>query len=173
MPLFSFLYPQIFFSSTKKRERFLLNNIILKSATIIHSTLQHKNITLELPNSSDVSLTGYPNELQQAILVILNNAKDALLSNKTPHPKITIKTTCKTNVVITICDNAGGVDVNIINKIFDSYFSTKKSEQSMGIGLYISKMIIETNMNGNLVVHNTNNGACFTITLPYDIAETL
>ena len=163
-----------FFSPTKKQEIFVLNDIIAKSAAIIESTLKHHNILLQLPEQNDITLTGYPNELQQAILVILNNAKDVLVIRKTANAKITISVQKEHEyLTLIICDNAGGINENIINKIFDSYFSTKKSEQAMGIGLYISKIIIETNMKGTLNVHNSSKGACFTITLPYDITETI
>ena len=116
-------------------------------------------------------LTGYPNELGQSILNITNNAKDALLLNnakgiKDKHIIITLKEEAK-YVCITIEDNAGGIPLNILNTIFNKYFSTKGKEGT-GLGLHISKTIIETHMNGKLSVYNNNEGACFEIILLKD-----
>lgn len=163
-----------FFSPTKKREVFKLSDILLKTVAIIQPTLKHNNILLQLPYDDNITSMGYPNELQQAILVIINNAKDVFLSNATTDAKITITTKQEQKYfTIFICDNAGGINKDIIDKIFDSRFSTKRSSESMGIGLYISKMIIETSMKGSLSVYNNKEGACFTIRLPYDITKSI
>lgn len=67
--------------------------------------------------------------------------------------------------MVTICDNGGGVEKDIAEKIFEPYFTTKALNQGTGIGLYFSKMIIEGNMHGSLKVYNSEAGACFTITV--------
>jgi signal transduction histidine kinase len=76
------------------------------------------------------------------------------------YPKIFITTTDNT---IVVCDNGGGIDDAILDKIFDPYFSTKESKNGTGLGLYISKIIIEEHHNGKLLAKNLDNGACFTI----------
>ena len=104
-------------------------------------------------------------EYQQVILNILNNAKDALIENKIQNPKIEIILEGKK---ISINDNAGGIPKNVIDRIFEPYFTTKEQGKGTGMGLYMSKMIIEKNMNGELTVENTTSGALFTVTVEMD-----
>ena len=78
-----------------------------------------------------------------------------------------VKTLSK-NVIVTVQDNAGGVDEENLEKIFEPYFTTKGSSQGTGLGLYMSKMIIEKNMNGSLTVENTTEGALFTVIVEMD-----
>jgi signal transduction histidine kinase len=128
-------------------------------------TLQNIDITV----TSDESLyvQGAENEFQQVIVNLLNNAKDAFLEKNLPDRTINIHI-AKTNeaIRIDVCDNAGGIPESLIDQVFDSYFSTKTVDKGTGIGLYMSRQIIETKMQGTLTVANKNGGACFTITLP-------
>ncbi len=108
---------------------------------------------------------GYPNEFSQVILNILQNARDALLERKVSGGQVSILSSasaenCK--AVVAIADNAGGIPINILDKIFEPYFSTK-GLQGTGIGLYMLKTIIGTNMGGQLTVSNTDQGAEFRI----------
>jgi len=107
---------------------------------------------------------GLQSEFQQVILNIINNAKDALLENKIQNPKINVNIDNKQKL-ITICDNAGGIDKDIIKRIFEPYFTTKEQGKGTGMGLYMSKMIIEDNMNSKLTIKNIGNGSCFMIEL--------
>ena len=126
------------------------------------------NITVEtnFEYKKPISLKGYPNELGQTIINILNNAKDALIENqiKDKIVYIDIKEEEK-NIIITIEDNAGGIPTDIMAHIFDPYFSTK-SKNGTGLGLYMSKMIIEEHMHGHILVRNSDKGAVFEIQLP-------
>ncbi|RLA72049.1 MAG: histidine kinase, partial [Epsilonproteobacteria bacterium] len=109
---------------------------------------------------------GLPNELQQVFLVILNNAIDILVSKKISNPKITIDIEqvdgCS---VIKIKDNAGGMSTEIQEKIFEPYYTTKHKSQGTGLGLYISKIIVEDSLGGTLKVQTNATGACFIIKL--------
>ncbi len=155
-----------FFVQEKKVVSFVLSDIVKKAVTIASSSLRHHDIELELKVDEEIILNGYPNELQQVVLVLINNAKDALLGRETADPKIVITIErYEDNVWTTVCDNAGGIDESIINKVFDPYFTTKHQAQGTGLGLYISKMIIQDSMNGMLEVQNSREGACFTIGL--------
>ena len=108
----------------------------------------------------------YKNELKQVFVNILNNAKDALIEHKIKDPHISIKTSCNNNSVsVVFSDNAGGIPKDIIDKVFEPYFTTKFQTAGTGIGLYMSKTIIENNIGGALDVHNDSNGAVFTIEL--------
>ncbi|MEA1917104.1 MAG: response regulator [Campylobacterota bacterium] len=155
-----------FFKTDSKKEPFLLSQSISNVVTIIGDTLKEKSITLEV-SSSDAKLFGSKSELSQALLNIVSNAKDALLLNRVDNASISIDVLLEDeSVLIIVDDNAGGIDENIMNKIFEPYFTTKGDGDGTGIGLYMTKMIIEKNMNGSLHVANSSHGASFEIKLP-------
>ena len=133
---------------------------------IINHNIKYNNvkINIEVKENTNLMISGYKNEFMQSFLNIINNAKDALLKNDYKNRKIDIKISNKNDkLVITVEDNAGGIDNQHIHKIFKPYFSTKNDGH--GIGLYMTKMIIEDKMDGKIFVHNTKNGALFNITL--------
>lgn len=106
-------------------------------------------------------------ELDEIIINIINNAKDALLENKTKDPWVKISLKFEENdVFIIIEDNAGGIPPKILPYIFDEYFTTKTEEQGTGLGLYMSYQIIKESLNGDLYCENTHSGAKFFIKLP-------
>ncbi|APW64911.1 hypothetical protein LPB137_03150 [Poseidonibacter parvus] len=156
-----------FFKPNKEITEFKLDVAINNSFELIGSTLNHNNIELEYDFNEEIVVIGFPNEFSQVILNILTNSKDAILENKIKNGKITLEIKkCSDYGYVTIKDNAGGIALNIINKIFDPYFTTKEEGKGTGIGLYMSKIIIEKNMNGQLSVDNTNLGAMFTVKVP-------
>jgi C4-dicarboxylate-specific signal transduction histidine kinase len=98
------------------------------------------------------------------LLNILNNAGDVLSERERVDPKVVITFGSEgEHSVVTIADNAGGIPEGIIYKVFDPYFSTKGPQQGTGLGLYMSKTIIEKNMGGKLTVRNLSEGAEFRI----------
>ena len=116
-----------------------------------------------------ISIFMISEDLSQVIINILNNAKDAILIKNVEDGWIKISQKTKNNkVIIEIEDNAGGIKEDILPKIFDPYFTTKHQFQGTGLGLYMSKIIIEKHLNGNLKIKNTENGALFTIELFLD-----
>jgi C4-dicarboxylate-specific signal transduction histidine kinase/ABC-type nitrate/sulfonate/bicarbonate transport system substrate-binding protein len=141
-----------------------LEEIILSTILIIEKSFENKKITLYTNFTCNKKLNTYANEIKQVLLNLLKNAEDALLDNKTKNPQITIKTFVKNkNKIITVQDNAGGISSNIKNKIFEPYFSTKKKKNGTGLGLYMSKMIIEEHCNGKLYFQSDENGTTFFI----------
>ena len=153
-----------FFNQNKSKEYFNLLNLIEKSIYIVRGTLKSHNIEIFSDIDKSIECYGYPSELQQVIVVILNNAKDMFLSRNIFRPKIEIDVEQKEGEVqINICDNGGGIDESIREKIFEPYFTTKHKSQGTGLGLYISKMIIEESMQGSLEVSVNKYGACFHI----------
>lgn len=159
-----------FFRSDKIKFESSLKEIIQKSINIIKTSLISKNIELEIKYQYDEKITTYINEVQQVILIILKNAEDAFEERDIKNKKIFIKTSKIDNfAVIEINDNAGGISLGIIDKVFDPYFSTKKEKEGTGIGLYMSKIIIDEHCLGNLSVRNSENGALFTIKLPLSL----
>ena len=123
--------------------------------------IQLKKNKIEIKVYGDsFKVNSFESEFQQVILNLVNNAKDAIIENKVKNGKINIELK-KNN--ISIMDNGGGIDENIIDKIFRPYFTTKGKEKGTGIGLYISKMIIENIMDGQINILNKDNGCCFNI----------
>jgi len=129
---------------------------------ILKSSIQLHQIELTI-SDKDFEIKGMPTEFQQVILNIVNNAIDALVSKKIHNKKIIIY--INTSGTITINDNANGVPNNILNRIFEPYYTTKEEGKGTGIGLYMSKTIIEDHMSGSLNVTNNNLGALFTVKL--------
>lgn len=151
--------------STKKIE-FNIYTTLKSLLDIVNHNMKYNNIkiNLDIEHNCCLLVTGYKNEFMQSFLNLINNAKDALLSNNYKNRNIFIKLFNKDEFLyITIEDNAGGIDEKNIKKIFDPYYSTKKDGH--GIGLYMSKMIIEDKMQGIIYVENKNDGAFFTIKL--------
>lgn len=157
-----------FFRPNKAKENFKINEGITKAVELIESTFEHNNIKLEKDfASSEIEFFGFTNEFSQVILNLLTNAKDAVLENKIENPLIIIQTKIDDEYIyISIKDNGLGIKDEIINKIFEPYFTTKDEGKGTGIGLYMSKIIIENNMNGKIEVKNEQNGANVIIKLP-------
>ena len=156
-----------YYRGDKKQETYLLNNSIDTILNIIEATLKHYKIKIFLDTKKSVKVHNIKNELFQVFLNILNNAKDVLILQKIENKKISIELKSDNKYAyINISDNGGGIPKRIISKIFDLHFTTKKFQNGTGIGLYMSKNIIEKSMSGELSVKNTREGACFTIKLP-------
>jgi len=158
---------QNFFKPSKTKENFDVIEACKKASSILSPSLKNNNITFSCNyDNNQKKILGYPNEFSQAILNILNNAKDALIQRdiKNPFINVMIKSG-KKFALIKIEDNAGGIKEENLEKIFEPYYTTKHLKQGTGIGLYMCKTIIENNMNGILNVKNTKEGACFTIKL--------
>ncbi|MBF0520197.1 MAG: PAS domain S-box protein [Nitrospirae bacterium] len=162
-----------FFVPSKLKVRFNVKTAIEELLSMFANILIKNNIKVSVQTDSDTlfSTFGYPNEFKQVVLSILNNSRDAIAAIKTNGSEIkgciTINISNnedKSRVIVLIGDNGGGIADDIIGKIFEPYFSTKETDGS-GIGLYMSKTIIETNMGGSLTVRNINGGAEFVISL--------
>ncbi len=147
-----------FYNPSKKKESFSVESALTHVLNISTSALNANNITINCSIESDFKIYGNKNEFEQVLLNLINNAKDALVSKKIENPNITIQ--ISTNL-LSVKDNAGGISKEIIHRIFDPYFSTKKN--SDGIGLYISKMIIEQELEGKLSVKSNKEGTTFLI----------
>lgn len=155
-----------FFDGSKVKETFSLNELIAESIYIVQGTLKSHHIEVSFDLNEKFIYYGYPRELQQAVVIILNNAKDAFLRRKIFTPKVVVNV-AKTgsDYIITICDNARGIREDMLEKIFDPYVTTKHKSQGTGLGLYIAKMIVQESMDGELAVNNIYDGACFEIKL--------
>ena len=156
-----------FFLPKKEKEEFYLNDAINTVVNIVSSSVENSNIKLIIDISDNLKLNTYMNEFQQVILNIINNAKEQLIQKNISNAYIKIHSTKKNGVLsLLIEDNGGGIEVEPKTKIFEPYFTTKHEIDGTGIGLYMSKIIIDKNMKGKLKVRNTKDGARFIIILP-------
>ncbi|RZV19512.1 cache domain-containing protein [Aliarcobacter butzleri] len=146
-----------FFSPNSQKEEFFINQAVQNALKIAQSTLNFYQIKISVQVDESLKISGYQNEYSQAVMNIISNAKDIFIEKNISDPQIKIY--LEKNVLC-IEDNAGGIDEEIINKIFDPYFTTKY-EYGTGIGLYMTKMIIEEKMGGSINVKNTRTGAKF------------
>jgi len=154
-----------FFKENKNKQKINLTTLIEETLHIAKVSIENKNIKLITNYCCDKVINTYPNEVKQVLLNLLKNAQDALLEREIKDPYIEIGTICGTNkeTYIYVKDNAGGVPQEIIEKIFEPYFSTKLERDGTGLGLYMSKTIIEEHCKGKLYVENEKEGAKFII----------
>ncbi len=149
-----------FYKPNKQSVTLSLETLIIKSLQVIKASLLNDNINIiEEYHSKDI-LELHDNEMMQVIINILKNAQDNFKEKEIRNPYIKISTEHRS---IRICDNGGGIAEAILSKIFDPYFSTKDEKNGTGLGLYMSKIIVEDHHKGNLHVNNTKDGVCFKI----------
>jgi len=151
-----------FFKPNKDKKDMTYDELIRSVLGIIVTSIENKNITLIKDLNSQTIFYTYANELKQVVLNLIKNAEDVLLEKDIENPIIKIKT--KDNILF-ISDNGGGISEELMDKIFDPYFSTKLGKNGTGLGLYMSKTIIEDHCNGKLSVENGEEGAIFKIEL--------
>jgi signal transduction histidine kinase len=155
-----------FFKPDKKKIEFSLNKIVKYSLSLFEASFHYHNISVKVKEKDEVFIVGFPNEYSQVIINILGNARDAI-TEKGINGEIEIEIyTENDSAIVCISDNGGGVPENILERIFDPYYTTKEEGKGTGVGLYMCKMIIEEHMNGHIYVQNTGKGAEFKITTP-------
>lgn len=143
-----------------------INGVIQNALSMVHERFVSKNVSVRMGLNSYLDLEIYENELMQVILNILFNAKEQCLQAEIKNPIIEIVSYDKDEFVyVEISDNGGGIDNDIMQKIFEPYVSTKLEKNGSGLGLYMSKNIIEKYHNGEIYASNTKEGAKFTIKL--------
>ncbi|MDB2405669.1 HAMP domain-containing histidine kinase [Arcobacteraceae bacterium] len=148
-----------FFSISKEKNNFSVKEVVKNSINVVKEQIEHYGIEI-LHQGEDFIINGYESEFEQVILNFISNAKDAILLTDQKKGKIVISLKDHT---VSISDNGGGISDDIKERIFEPYYTTKEQGKGIGMGLYISKMIIEDNMGGIIKVTNINDGACFTI----------
>jgi len=155
-----------FYSKSKHKEKFILEDLIYEAIKIMQGRLKENGISLEFDEWKGKRYETFKSELMQVLVIILSNAIEAHHENKTKNAQIKIYLVEEMQYyLIEICDNAGGIDESILEKVFEPYFTTKHMSQGTGLGLYIAKLIIEESIMGELSVENIEDGACFKIKL--------
>ncbi len=156
-----------FYKSEKISTSASINTTLEKTLKIIESSLATDNIILVKRFHSKQTLLMYENELLQVFLNLIKNAQDNFKERQIESATLTITTfDIDEGIGVEICDNGGGIDESIHDQIYDPYFSTKNKKNGTGLGLYMSKMIIEEHHHGKLNHYNRDNGVCFHITIP-------
>lgn len=151
-----------FYAPSKIKEEFSVKEAIDNVFTILSADLKKRNIAflVDFKVNEEIKVFGIKNELSQVLLSIISNANEALKNTEKPFIKIEVGST-NAEVVIKLKDNAGGIKKKYLGKIFEPYFTTK--ENGTGIGLYLSKLIIEDSFNGKIEVENHKEGSLFTL----------
>ena len=161
---------QNFFKPQGEKEVFSIEKACRDAYFILESSLKAHGIEVIFHITQDVTINGYKTEYSQVILNLLSNAKDILIERQIKNPKIELEIKDGNHfALVKIKDNAGGVYTSIIDKIFEPYFTTRHQTQGTGIGLYMSKNIIERNMHGYINVVNVEDGALFTVKVDKEI----
>lgn len=156
-----------FFKPDLKSQLVDINKLIDESCMIIDSSLRGNGIKVEKNYLDEISTFTKKNDIMQIILNLLKNSIDAYIENNIQDRVINITTNkTKYKVTIQIKDNAGGIPADILEKIFDPYFSTKDQKNGTGLGLYMSKMIVESHLEGQLLVQTKDKSTTFSITIP-------
>ncbi len=169
-----------FFSPDKTKSKFFIKNCLEHSMELSKYLLEKENIEIKLIIKEDIEINSFYNELSHVFLNIISNSKDALCSAIDKNDRIIkiIVHKYKKNIIINMIDNGGGIQKKVIPKIFEPYYTTKYKSAGTGIGLYMSKQIIEKHMNGTIsyktVTHkikDKTNYSCSLFTIKIPITE--
>jgi C4-dicarboxylate-specific signal transduction histidine kinase len=156
-----------FFKEEKEKEYISLDSLVHQTLDIVKVSLDHANIEVNLTLNASKEIKTHATEIKQVLLNLIKNAEDVLIEHKVHNPLIMIETSIdeKQRHILRVKDNGGGIPADILDKVFDPYFSTKLEKDGTGLGLYMSKTIIEDHCQGELTVENSDDGALFTIIL--------
>jgi PAS domain S-box-containing protein len=153
-----------YFTPDKEKAEFQAVDAINNTISLLKGCFKNPKIDIEIVAKGSPMVYGYQNEFAQVILNILVNARDALVEREINDPGVLITLSSEPScTVVTVADNAGGISKEIMSKIFDPYFTTKGPQHGTGLGLFMSKTIVENNMGGRLTVRNSPVGAEFRI----------
>ncbi len=155
-----------FFRPNKEKDEIKAVDVLFEAKQIMGKSFEHHNIELSIVSDENEMIYTYSRELLQVVLNLLKNSKEALETSETENAYINASVESLDNaIIIRICDNGGGIDASIMDRIFEPYFSTKDKKTGTGLGLYMSKTIIEKHLNGSITAINTDDGVCFIITI--------
>jgi len=153
-----------FFKEERQKTDFAVMEVMRRVEVMVAASLYDKDITLDIKGDNDVRVQGYPNEFAHVLLNLVNNARDVLVERMVTRPNISVCSYGQDGkAVITVSDNGGGIAEEHLDKIFDPDFTTKETEKGTGLGLYLSRVMVERHMGGRLTVRNVAEGAEFRV----------
>ena len=157
-----------FFNPHRPSEVFSMQNALDEALVMMQGTLQRHEINLHIECNNEIKIKGYLSEFSQVLINLLNNSKDAFNNKDVDNRVINleIKKFDDIYAMITFVDNAGGISKDILDKIFEPYFTTKHASSGTGLGLYMSRMIVQNSMKGTIEANNCDDGVCFHIKIP-------
>ncbi|MCV6607334.1 MAG: PAS domain-containing sensor histidine kinase, partial [Campylobacterales bacterium] len=150
-----------FFRIDKIKREFSVKEAIEQTVNLVHSQFKSHNIEIEILGE-DFQILGFESEFQQALLNLFSNSKDAIIENNPEKGKVEVEIL---NQKIIFTDNGGGIEKEVLDRVFEPYYTTKEQGKGTGMGLYMTKMIIEDNMYGKITGKNVANGVEFIIDL--------
>ncbi|NWF66879.1 MAG: PAS domain S-box protein, partial [Campylobacterales bacterium] len=153
-----------FFKLSKEKEIFKIDDVVKNIINIAGAQLKNRSISFITEGDMNIEISAYKNELEHILLNLINNSKDAFDDIDIDEKIVKLSVyEHKEFIEISVADNAGGIKEDIIDRIFDPYFTTKEQGKGTGIGLYMTKNMIERNFKGTITATNIENGALFTI----------
>ncbi|WP_263834028.1 sensor histidine kinase [Sulfurospirillum oryzae] len=156
-----------FFLADTEKVTFSLHQCIEESIRITDGGMANRNIVFHIDCPPEIMVYGFKKELSHILLVLINNAKEAIIEQHIQAGEITIKGYEQEHyLILEVSDNGGGVDEAQLPHIFDPFFTTKDPKRGSGVGLYMSKQIVEQSMQGSINASNENGGLFVTIVLP-------
>lgn len=157
-----------FFAPQKQQDRFLLNLAINEALKILSRVIEDENIDIKFDITKDLLILGIKNEFVQVLLNLIQNSKDAFNQHKILEKKILLKSyKDKDFIFFELIDNALGITSDIVEKIYEPYFTTKHQKSGTGLGLFIAKIIMENSFKGEILYEKTQNGSRFILKFPY------
>jgi len=161
-----------FFKHDKNVNYFYISDAINRAIKLLSLSHKKNSIKVFIEIEENIELYSYQSELIQALLILMNNSMDAMSIHTIDKPKIIIKSKRENeDIIITIEDNAGGIPIEIIDKIYNPYFTTKHESKGTGLGLYILAMLIDKSMQGFVNIKNVNEGVLSTLSIPINISK--
>ena len=156
-----------FFKQDKVKKEVHVCDAIDDALLIIGKLLENSGIELRVTCPFNRAICTFPSELQHVFIILLKNAADILVEKNKADKWISIITTEEDDCIcFEVGDNGGGIDEHLMDRIFEPYFSTKDEKNGTGLGLYMSKTIVEKHLKGTMSCKNSDEGALFTVRLP-------
>lgn len=161
-----------FFTNNGDDERFSLKDAAQDAILMLENTFKNASIKLEIDIDDNIYIVGRQNEMAQIFINLFSNSKDAFFQHNIKDKRVNVRAYIQNDTnkqikyaIITISDNAGGIEESVSDKLFDPYFTTKHPSVGTGLGLYIVRRIV-SKLQGQISVSNLENGACFEIKIP-------
>jgi len=151
----------------KKEDKIKVTEFFENIQKSVEHTLKDKNINFNIKTDDTLELSLDETLLQEIIVTIINNSRDALVSRNTYEPFVNLSAWSEGGCLfIKLCDNAGGMSKSIMQKIFEPDFTTKHTSEGTGVGLFMVKKILDEKLNAQIDVKNVESGVCFTLKIP-------